>query len=423
MAGKLSTVNYSTTLQIGQVMPVNFRSSNREPVRPYSITESMQDWGNIRDSQINRDEKLGDIGRQQKVRDYYGGLNGGRPDPAALSAIDPRAGIGASKMNSEQAQMGTEQIAATKQVATHFTHSLKRAAQQYGVQPGTPEYQQLADKVYRSSPIYAQTMRNVAGIEDDPSKPIDWQAAENIADPTPEEQNQADIAQKVAEQQALQPGRLEIAKAQAGIQRANKDYVSPMEMQKYQDDRADSKRNYDQRERGIEATAINKPMQPGSPAALSASAEEMDALIKSAEPLLDASTGSGAGAMVDKMGNFIGQSTPGANAAAQLKVIGGNIVSRMPKPPGPASDRDIQLAIEQSAQLADPTVPAPQKKAALASLREINDRQIERSKQQGFSLPKNTPAQTFTAKPPKKPGFRTIFDKNKGVFFYHPEGG
>ena len=173
MAGKLSTVNYSTTLQIGQVMPVNFRSSNREPVRPYSITESMQDWGNIRDSQINRDEKLGDIGRQQKVRDSYGGLNGGRPDPAALSAIDPRAGIGASKMNSEQAQMGTEQIAATKQVATHFTHSLKRAAQQYGVQPGTPEYQQLADKVYRSSPIYAQTMRNVAGIEDDPSKPID----------------------------------------------------------------------------------------------------------------------------------------------------------------------------------------------------------------------------------------------------------
>jgi hypothetical protein len=145
-----------------------------------------------------------------------------------------------------------------------------------------------------------------------------------------------------------------------------------------------------EQELGLKAQEAQRKAQEikvgkGTPQQLQADAQEMDALIEQAKPLLEKATGSYLGKAYSEAKRAYGGTTEGSVAAGQLKVIGGAIVSKMPKPPGPASDRDIQLAQEQAAQLGDPTVPNEEKKAALEELKKINARQIERAKQLGMS--------------------------------------
>jgi hypothetical protein len=392
-------------------MPVNFPQI--EQPKQLSITDAMRDWGNVRDSQINRDQALGDIGREQKVRDYYGGLNGGRPDPSALSAIDPKAGIGAAAMNTQQAQMGVEQIKATKQVATHFTHSLKRIAQQQGIQPGTPEYQQLADMVYRSNPIYAQTMKNVAGVNDDVSKPVDWKSAESIADPTPEEQGQAEIAQKVAEQEALEPGRARIAQIQAG---------GDMQKIMFQDQLA--RQRDDQNARQAVAlkqvpTAGDMIQQTDKKAeryqSVRKSVSDTEMAIKSIDDLVN---------LQDKTptGPILGS----APIAAIRKMAGDDDLALLEKGYAKASLE----AIGAMKQLGTTLGALNQKEgewirdanASINSTGKVNIETLNKGKAILQEM-HNRAKSLLPEKPPKKPGFRTLMNPQTGEYMYKPEGG
>jgi hypothetical protein len=386
--------------------------SNTDIPQTQSLADSAGKWGQVRAQQMAMQESAAQQARAGKVREYYQGLKGGRADPSALSAIDPEAGAQAVHANRQNLQYGQEQVQASREVASHFISALERKAQASGVQPGTPQYQQLANETYRSGG-YGATMQSISGKPYNPAENIDVDAAKGIAGPSAAEQEQGDIEKQVRLQQALQPGKLEVAQAQAGLDRQKQDYVSPMEQQKFdlqkqqmEYARQDSNRNFDQRDRGIAATAINKPLQPGSPQAMANDASEMSALIGSAMPLLKESTGSGMGSLVDKAAGFAGVSMPGADVAAKLKVIGGTIVSKMPKPPGAASDRDMQLAAEQAGQLGDPTVPPSQKIAALESLKEINQRQLQRA---GLLGQQPQPPQA-------RPGFKIQQNKRTGEF-------
>ncbi len=103
-------------------------------------------------------------------------------------------------------------------------------------------------------------------------------------------------------------------------------------------------------------------------------AKDVLSLLNEAEPLIDKSTGSYSGAGIDQAARIFGASTPGANAAAQLKAIQGALVSKMPKMTGPQSDKDVLLYREMAGQIGDPTIPAPQKKAAMATIRALNEK-------------------------------------------------
>jgi len=94
--------------------------------------------------------------------------------------------------------------------------------------------------------------------------------------------------------------------------------------------------------------------------------EANDALqtIAQAEKLLDKSTGSYFGSAIDQGARVFGASTEGANAAAQLKALEGDLVSKMPKMSGPQSDKDTQSYKEAAGQLADPTLPTKIRKEA-----------------------------------------------------------
>jgi hypothetical protein len=125
-------------------------------------------------------------------------------------------------------------------------------------------------------------------------------------------------------------------------------------------------------------------------------------LIDQAEKLIDRSTGSYAGAGVDMAAQVLGVSTPGAQAAAQLKALQGALVSKMPKMSGPQSDKDVQLYREMAGQVGDPTIPAATKKAALQTIREIQERYA--GMQPGASRPKppeepKVPEQAFASLP------------------------
>ena len=94
-------------------------------------------------------------------------------------------------------------------------------------------------------------------------------------------------------------------------------------------------------------------------------------ILKEAAPLVNKSTSSGFGAGIDYAAALIGKSTEGADTAAKLKVLGGALVSKMPKMSGPQSDKDVLLYKEMAGKLGDPTVPTSQKIAAMNSINEL----------------------------------------------------
>jgi hypothetical protein len=103
-------------------------------------------------------------------------------------------------------------------------------------------------------------------------------------------------------------------------------------------------------------------------------AKESLSLINQAELLLDKATASLTGTGVDVLAGAFGKSTEGAQAAAQLKAIQGALVAKMPKMSGPQSDKDVVLYREMAGQIGDSTLPVDTRKAALGTIRQIQER-------------------------------------------------
>ncbi len=100
--------------------------------------------------------------------------------------------------------------------------------------------------------------------------------------------------------------------------------------------------------------------------------QDIFSIIGQARPLIDKATSSTVGNAVDGALKAFGWSTPGANAAAQLKALEGSLVSKMPKMSGPQSDKDVQLYKDMAGQIGNPSIPAEQRKAAMDTIEELN---------------------------------------------------
>lgn len=108
-----------------------------------------------------------------------------------------------------------------------------------------------------------------------------------------------------------------------------------------------------------------------SPGARLRDATEAMGIIQTSAPLINKSTSSGVGAGVDWLAGQIGLSPSGADVAADLKVLGGALVSKMPKMSGPQSDKDVALYKEMAGKLGDSTVPSSQKRSAMQTLYDL----------------------------------------------------
>lgn len=96
-------------------------------------------------------------------------------------------------------------------------------------------------------------------------------------------------------------------------------------------------------------------------------------LVSAAKPLLETATGSTAGVLRDSALSLIGKDSDSSKAAAQLAVIGGQLVSKMPKMSGPQSDKDVQLYREMAGRIGDPSVTSGNKLAALQTIQQLNE--------------------------------------------------
>lgn len=118
--------------------------------------------------------------------------------------------------------------------------------------------------------------------------------------------------------------------------------------------------------------------------------KEVGRILDMAVPLLDEATESLAGAAVDAAGRVVGVSTKGAQSAARLKALEGALIMKMPRMEGPQSNMDQMLYRQMAAQIGDATVPAEVRKAAVETLRGLNQRysgaqQSQQPAQQGPS--------------------------------------
>jgi hypothetical protein len=103
-------------------------------------------------------------------------------------------------------------------------------------------------------------------------------------------------------------------------------------------------------------------------------ADEITPIIASIRGLVPKSTGSGAGALVDKGLGFLGYSTPGAQSIAELQVLGNQLIRRVPRFEGPQSDRDVELYKQAAGDVANPNLPIEVRMAAVDKIDELNQR-------------------------------------------------
>lgn len=137
--------------------------------------------------------------------------------------------------------------------------------------------------------------------------------------------------------------------------------------------------------------------------------KEVGRILDMAMPLLDDATESLAGAAVDAAGRLVGVSTKGSQAAARLKALEGALIMKMPRMEGPQSNMDQMLYRQMAAQIGDATVPAEVRKAALDTLRGLNQRYSGQQPQQ-------------PAGGQQKPGGQLMIDANGNRAMVYPDG-
>jgi hypothetical protein len=114
---------------------------------------------------------------------------------------------------------------------------------------------------------------------------------------------------------------------------------------------ADVAREQEQRDLARVTQEIDRILQPGG--------------------LLERSTGSGVGRLVDIAGEFIGRSTEGAQAAAALAPIADMVLKLVPRFEGPQSDRDTASYQAAAGRLADSSLTAATRRAAAQEILRI----------------------------------------------------
>lgn len=161
-----------------------------------------------------------------------------------------------------------------------------------------------------------------------------------------------------------------VGDARRGTINAPGNKVIPAQFDPKLQGRISREKEFGQVEGNVDATStVKKPRQ----------AKDTLSLLDEADKLIDSSTGSYVGAGVDALARTVGKSTEGANAAAELKVVQAALMTNMPRMEGPQSDRDVELYKQAAGDIGDPTMPNDRKKAALKTIRKINDTYASRA--------------------------------------------
>jgi hypothetical protein len=112
-------------------------------------------------------------------------------------------------------------------------------------------------------------------------------------------------------------------------------------------------------------------------------AQERMELLNSAMQAGKTATGSGAGAVADKLASIVGWSTEGARGAAKLKAYQAQLLTLTPKLGGATSDADVRNYREAVGQIGDETLPMATRQAAMDTVQTINQRDYDNALERG----------------------------------------
>lgn len=110
-----------------------------------------------------------------------------------------------------------------------------------------------------------------------------------------------------------------------------------------------------------------------------ANADVVTGMLDEADKLIDVATGSAGGSAIDATQAMFGGSNKGAEAIARLKVLQSGLMLNAPRMEGPQSDRDVQLYREAAGQIGNPMTPPAIKRAAMDTIRTIQQKYQQRA--------------------------------------------
>ena len=141
--------------------------------------------------------------------------------------------------------------------------------------------------------------------------------------------------------------------------------------------------------------------------------QKVSVTLDEVDKLLDDATGSGIGRLVDSGARIFGVATPGDIATAKLGTLGGQLVALMPKMSGPQSDKDVEMYKQMAGKLDDPTIPVEIRKAALGTIRELNNKYSQMNEARGQGVPyANASSNTQTLSGAQTKGFQSLVEKH-----------
>lgn len=141
--------------------------------------------------------------------------------------------------------------------------------------------------------------------------------------------------------------------------------------------------------------------------------QKVSVTLDEVDKLLDDATGSGIGRLVDGGARIFGVATPGDIATAKLGTLGGQLVALMPKMSGPQSDKDVEMYKQMAGKLDDPTIPVEIRKAALGTIRELNNKYSEMNDARGQGVPyANASSNTQSLSGAQSKGFQSLVEKH-----------
>lgn len=141
--------------------------------------------------------------------------------------------------------------------------------------------------------------------------------------------------------------------------------------------------------------------------------QKVSVTLDEVDKLLDDATGSGIGRLVDGGARIFGVATPGDIATAKLGTLGGQLVALMPKMSGPQSDKDVEMYKQMAGKLDDPSIPVEIRKAALGTIRELNNKYSEMNDARGQGVPyANASSNTQSLSGAQSKGFQSLIEKH-----------
>lgn len=141
--------------------------------------------------------------------------------------------------------------------------------------------------------------------------------------------------------------------------------------------------------------------------------QKVSVILDEVDGLLDDATGSGIGRFVDGGARIFGVATPGDVATAKLGTLGGQLVALMPKMSGPQSDKDVEMYKQMAGKLDDPTIPVEIRKAALVTIRELNNKYSQMNEARGQGVPyANASSNTQPLSGAQSKGFQSLIEKH-----------